>query len=263
MSKGQSAEDIRARMQQIDPYEFENFVAEVWDGRGWETEVSQGSNDMGVDVVAKKSDGLMEQKAVIQAKRYADGNKVGRPKIQQYHALKQQDADADAAVVVTTSEFTRGAEEWAEEHNVKLIDGDQLVEIVADQGRYDLIDEYAPSADELQEPTSSPSESTTSASSDSESAKDSDYFGFVSMAFLMQVGGWGLVFFPEAIPAISTGIAAGAAALGLLAQPVTVFADAHDLHSRGAEYNPNRLVWPAVAFLLPVLGVLLYIKKRM
>jgi hypothetical protein len=143
-----SAEEVRTQLQTIDPYEFEHFVGELWESQGWETEVSQGSNDMGVDVVATKENGLMDQKAVIQAKRYSDGNKVGRPKIQQYYTLKEQDTDADAAVVVTTSEFTSGAEDWASEHNVKLVDADDLVAIVREEDRYDLVEEYAEPTEE-------------------------------------------------------------------------------------------------------------------
>ncbi|WP_415381483.1 restriction endonuclease [Halosimplex sp. TS25] len=139
-----SAEDIRTRLQNIDPYDFEDFVADLWEDRGWETTVAQDSNDMGVDVVARKSTDLVEQKLVIQAKRYSDGNKIGRPKVQQYHSLKEQDAAADAAVVVTTSSFSKQAEEWAEKHNVKLIDGDDLLEIIEERRRYDLVDQYAP-----------------------------------------------------------------------------------------------------------------------
>ncbi|MFD1588535.1 restriction endonuclease [Halorientalis brevis] len=144
MTEVQSADKLRARMQNIDPYEFEHFVADLWEDRGWTTEVSAGSNDMGVDIEAHKSDGLVDQKLAIQAKRYADGNKVGRPEIQQYYTLKEQDTEADAAVVVTTSSFASTAEDWAREHNVKLVDGEDLVELIDEHDRHDLLDEYAP-----------------------------------------------------------------------------------------------------------------------
>ena len=132
------------RLQNTDPYEFEEFVADLWEDRGWETEVSQSSNDLGVDVIAEKSDGIVAQKQVIQVKRYNSTNKIGRPEVQKYHALKEQDTSADAAVIVTTSEFTTTAEEWAEDNNVKLIDGADLVDLIHDRKRYDLVDKYAP-----------------------------------------------------------------------------------------------------------------------
>ncbi|WP_181693277.1 restriction endonuclease [Natronomonas sp. LN261] len=143
MSKGATEDEIRRRLQNIDPYDFEYFVSDLWESQGWETEVSQASNDMGVDIIGEKSDGLVDQKVAIQAKRYTDGNSIGRPDIQQYLSLRQQDSKTDAVVVVTTSSFASTAEEYASNHNVNLVDGDDLVELIQ-EGREHLLDEYAP-----------------------------------------------------------------------------------------------------------------------
>jgi hypothetical protein len=143
----------RQRLQNIDAYEFESFVAELWNTRGWETEVSQATSDMGVDIIARKSDGLVNQTHVIQAKRYSEGNKVTRPNVQQYYSLRDQES-ADGVVVVTTSSFTSQAEEWAEEHNIKLIDGDDLLEILDENDQWALLDDYAPTLSEVVEPRS-------------------------------------------------------------------------------------------------------------
>lgn len=143
MSKGATEGEIRKRLQNIDPYDFEHFVSDLWESQGWETEVSQASNDMGVDIIGEKSDGLVDQKVAIQAKRYTDGNTIGRPDIQQYLSLRQQDSETDAVVVVTTSSFASTAEEYASNHNVNLVDGDDLVGLVQD-GREHLLDKYAP-----------------------------------------------------------------------------------------------------------------------
>jgi len=252
------------RLQAVDPYEFEHLVADVWEERGWETSVSQASNDQGVDVVAEKSDGLMNQKAVIQAKRYSEGNKIGRPKIQQYHSLKQQDADADAAVVVTTSSFTSTAEDWASEHNVKLIDGRQLVQEI-ESGRLEhLVDEYSPAPEELvdERNKAESEEKATESGTQPTSPSDSDYFGLLSMTWIVQTIGFALMVDPSLIPAISETIATGATAISWIAIPILLFADAHDVHSSDAAYKPNRLVWPAVSLLF-VIGPFLYLYKRM
>lgn len=109
----------------LDPYEFESFVADVWEAQGWDTEVMQASGDAGIDVIARR-DTPVRETHVIQAKYYSEGNKVGGPEIQQYAALKQQVPEADAVIVVTTSSFTRAAKQRAEELNVKLINGPEL-----------------------------------------------------------------------------------------------------------------------------------------
>lgn len=137
--------EILPRLQNIDPIEFEHFIAGLWEIQGWKTQVSQATNDQGVDITANKKVGGVDHRQVIQAKRYSEGNKIGRPDIQQYYSLKVQDAQADAAVVVTTSSFTSTAEEWAQEHNVKLIGGHDLVELIQEQHAYDLVEEHAPS----------------------------------------------------------------------------------------------------------------------
>lgn len=130
----ETIEDFHA----VDPYEFESFVADLWEQQGWSTYVSPGSNDRGIDVVASR-DEPVAQKHLIQVKRYAPENKVGGPEIQQYASLLHQDPDADAVIVVTTSGFTRQARELAADLNVKLIDG---------AGLQRLVEKYAPENDE-------------------------------------------------------------------------------------------------------------------
>lgn len=41
-------------MMSLSPEEIEHFVADVWEVRGFETEVTQVSNDAGTDVVANR-----------------------------------------------------------------------------------------------------------------------------------------------------------------------------------------------------------------
>lgn len=126
-----SKERILNRLQGMNEYDFEELVAKVWEKRGWDTTVTQGSNDRGIDVIAKK-DSPFSQKHLIQAKKYASGNKVGAPEIQQYSSLRHQEADVDAIIVVTTSSFSRQAEQAAKDLNVKLIDGSTLRDIIAE-----------------------------------------------------------------------------------------------------------------------------------
>lgn len=141
---GTNTGEIKQRLRNIDPYEFEEFVGDLWSQQGWDTRVSQASNDMGVDVVAERDDGVTTTRQAIQVKRYSEGNKIGRDDVQQYYALKVQDSKADSVVVVTTSSFTTPAEEWAEEHNVKLVDGDDLVRILKNENALAILDDYAP-----------------------------------------------------------------------------------------------------------------------
>lgn len=135
------ADQLKRQLQAMDNYDFEHLVAELWEQRGWNTEVEQQSGDAGVDVRATK-DVPYSQKALIQAKRYSSDNTLGGPDIQQYAALKHQEENVDKAIVVTTGRFTSSAEERGKDLNVKLIDGDDLVEIIEQTNAYDAVEEY-------------------------------------------------------------------------------------------------------------------------
>lgn len=120
-----SPTEIKSALQNFQPDEFEAFVASLWSEMGWDTEITQSSRDKGVDIIATKS-GIYDKKVVIQAKCYSDGNKIGRPDIQQYSTLQQQVSGADSVIVVTSSGFTNEALSLAEELNVKTVSGNEL-----------------------------------------------------------------------------------------------------------------------------------------
>jgi len=128
-------------LQNLEEYSFERLVADLWERRGWDTEVTPKSNDKGVDVIAVKEDPYPE-KEIIQAKRYGPTNKVGRPEIQQYTALLR---DADRVVVVCTSEFTTGALSIANEFNIKCVNGKMISEMIWDNDSIDLVKMYSDS----------------------------------------------------------------------------------------------------------------------
>ena len=117
-------------LKEIDPYEFEEFVAKVWNGMGYETKVTQGAQDRGIDVVAEKAEPYNKKK-LIQAKRKGDGNKVSAPTVRKCSGLKH-DNDVDEVLVVTTTSFTSQAHEEADKYNVKLIDGKKLLQLYED-----------------------------------------------------------------------------------------------------------------------------------
>jgi hypothetical protein len=132
---------LKAILQQMDPYEFEHFVADLWKRMGWETTVSTASADKGVDITARKSRPY-EQLLLIQAKRYGPNTTVGSPDVQQYASLRQQFENVDKVLIVTTNGYSRQAREIADDLNVKLIDGDGLVELIDEYDSLDLVAEY-------------------------------------------------------------------------------------------------------------------------
>lgn len=132
---------MKSLLQKIEGYDFEYLIADLWTKQGWKTRVLQASRDRGIDVEARRSDPF-EQKYLIQAKRYSDGNKVGSKMIQQYSSLRYQEENVDAVLIITTSSFTKQAKEIAADLNIKLINGDKLVKIIERQNAGDILDEY-------------------------------------------------------------------------------------------------------------------------
>lgn len=134
-------DEFLSHLRNIDEYEFEDFIAKLWERYGWNTTVTSGSNDRGIDVISEKKIPF-DQKHLIQVKRWGSGNKVGRPKIQQYSSLRRRQNNVDFVIVVTTSSFSRQAREEASNLGVKLVNGSDLYQIVSEVDAEDLVSDY-------------------------------------------------------------------------------------------------------------------------
>lgn len=137
-------------LQHLDSEDFENFLADLWEERGWDTEVTPPSQDGGVDVVASR-DLPLPLKVVIQAKRYGPTSNVSSTEIQQYSSLRRQEENVDAVAVITTGGFTEQAQQAAEALNVKLVDVDSLCELVEESNCYQLLEPYVDDTIDIQQ----------------------------------------------------------------------------------------------------------------
>ena len=119
-----SSSDIsREDFESIDPYDFEQLVADVWDAKGYDTTVRSKSGDEGIDVEAEKTG----YKEVIQVKRYNISNKLGSKDIRFYATLYQQEPEANSVVIVTSGEFTDEGRVLADKLKVDTLNGDELI----------------------------------------------------------------------------------------------------------------------------------------
>ncbi|MFY4717310.1 restriction endonuclease [Streptomyces sp. LaBMicrA B280] len=109
---------------ELDPDGFEEAIAElcVREGCG-EVEVVGGAGDLGADVVAVTAEGL---RVVIQCKQYGETNKVGSQDMQRFGGTCFTIHEADVAAVVTTSEFTTPALDYARQCGIVCVDGQEL-----------------------------------------------------------------------------------------------------------------------------------------
>jgi hypothetical protein len=136
-----SRDELLSKLRQMDGGKFESLIADVWEERGWKTTETPDSRDRGIDVIAKQSTPF-KQKQLIQAKRWAEGNKISSRDVQQYDSLRRQESDVDAVVIVTTSSFTSQAEQIANELNVKPIDGRNLCDMIISLDSQRFLSDY-------------------------------------------------------------------------------------------------------------------------
>ena len=111
-------------LKDIDPEDFEYFVAKILNERGYATELTRQVGDDGVDVLAYDKS---QRRIAIQCKRYE--KPVGSPIIREMKGAQKLNK-CDASLVVTTSRFTSAARRTAGQLNVGLIDGNNIVQIL-------------------------------------------------------------------------------------------------------------------------------------
>lgn len=104
-------------------HEFERFIAKLFKNMGYSTNITKGSGDQGIDVIADKNG----KKIGIQTKCYT-GN-VTNSAIQEVVAGLTH-YKLDKAMVITNSSFTQSARELAQSNGVVLWDREILKEKV-------------------------------------------------------------------------------------------------------------------------------------
>ncbi|MEU2246693.1 restriction endonuclease [Streptomyces sp. NPDC019224] len=108
----------------LDPDGFEAAVAALCERDGCrQVEVVGGAGDLGADVLATAPDG---RRVVVQCKQYGPEHKVGSQDLQRFGGTCWTVHGAQLAAVVTTSEFTAPALEYAEACGIRCVDGASL-----------------------------------------------------------------------------------------------------------------------------------------
>lgn len=132
------ASDLLEQIMESSPSFFERLVVDLLVNMGYggtrrdAGEAVGGSGDEGIDGIIKE-DRLGLEVVYMQAKRWKDT--VQRPEIQKFvGALRGQ--NARKGVFITTSDYSKGARQFAEglQDKVVLIDGETLANLMIDHG---------------------------------------------------------------------------------------------------------------------------------
>ena len=134
--QGEWRTELLARLHQLPPEGFEEFVIYVLKTFGMELDRVGGTGDEGIDGIGTAPiSPVLSTRVAVQAKRH---DPDGRPISRDIVALFQRDAaavGAERAVLVTLSRISEPARRAATQStpNVELIDGDRLVQLCRDQ----------------------------------------------------------------------------------------------------------------------------------
>lgn len=106
---------LSSKLDQLSGAEFERLLALYFRDQGYVVhEVGIGGNDGGVDLVTVDKRG---EKTAVQAKRYADHNKINVQTVRELVAAKRNH-DCILSMIITTSDLTQPAKKEAEQFNV-------------------------------------------------------------------------------------------------------------------------------------------------
>jgi HJR/Mrr/RecB family endonuclease len=133
-------EYLLQKLHRLEPLVFEEFIADLWDQLGWETEVVPVEEDRGADVIATKED-VITRKRAIQVKRRNPDATHALEEVQRYMALALRD-NIDEALFIITGQFTQSARKEAKSSVYELMDGADLTDFVRENGLTNVLDEY-------------------------------------------------------------------------------------------------------------------------
>lgn len=91
--------------------EFEEFMAQLYNKLGYNTELTKATRDGGKDIILRKPDILGDMVFYVECKQYKIQNKVGIDIIQRFAGIIEMDK-VNGGIIATTSFFSPDAEKW-------------------------------------------------------------------------------------------------------------------------------------------------------
>ncbi|MCL2854777.1 MAG: restriction endonuclease [Defluviitaleaceae bacterium] len=135
--KDEVATQLLERIYNESPVFFEHLAVKLLEAMGYKgtgslAKVTSPTRDGGIDGVINQ-DPLGIGRVYIQAKRYQRANKVGRPDIDAFYGALRRER-ADRGVFITSSGFSKDAEEAAKDFSIVTINGIQLTNFMLQYG---------------------------------------------------------------------------------------------------------------------------------
>jgi Holliday junction resolvasome RuvABC ATP-dependent DNA helicase subunit len=116
--------------------EFERIITALLTRMEFRAELTKATGDGGIDIVAILDKPILGGKYLFQCKRYAPDNLVGAATVRDFYGAVTADK-AVKGVLITTSDFTAQAREFAERVGLELINLGRLQDLLAQYGMTD------------------------------------------------------------------------------------------------------------------------------
>ncbi len=123
--------DSKPNLMDLNPYEFENLVANLFNNLGYETKLTRSHKDGGVDAIVFDTRPVTGGKLVVQAKRYRHA--VGVSAVRDLYGTMVHEG-ANKGILVTTSGYGPDAFQFCKDKPIELIDGGGLLYLLEQAG---------------------------------------------------------------------------------------------------------------------------------
>lgn len=107
--------ELKIDLDEFGPFEFENFISQLFGEMGYEVWPTRKTGDYGIDIIVKKDD----MKIGVQVKKFDRGNLVGTQDVQKILGSRFKHG-VDKCILITTSDFTPQAKEQARNAPIEL-----------------------------------------------------------------------------------------------------------------------------------------------
>lgn len=123
----------REKIKRMAPRDFEFFVAEIFERLGFSVKITQATRDGGKDIIATKAEPI-PYTLIVECKHWCENHKVDVSVVRSVYGV-QTAMQANQSVIVTSSQFTRDAREFAQEREnlMALWDIDDLLRLTINQ----------------------------------------------------------------------------------------------------------------------------------
>jgi Holliday junction DNA helicase RuvB len=125
--------DDHTNPERMSGVEFEKFVMTLLSRMEFRPEMTKATGDGGIDIVAVLDKPILGGRYLFQCKRYAPENLIGASTVRDFYGAVTADK-AVKGILITTSDFTAQAREFAERVGLELINLPQLQSLLAQYG---------------------------------------------------------------------------------------------------------------------------------